>query len=102
MGSAFALGRSQKRARVVASEQYLGMFQRNSKEFLRRYVTFDETWIHYYTPETKNQSKMWNGPGETRSFPWFSFNNEKLNSTGCGKFSNERTDLKLSIRTDIR
>ena len=28
-----------KRARVVASEQCLYMFQRNSKEFLRRYVT---------------------------------------------------------------
>ena len=47
-----------KRARVVASEQCLGMFQRNSKGFLRRYVTVDETWIHYHTPETKNQSKM--------------------------------------------
>ena len=54
-----------KRARVVASEQFLGMFQRNSKEFLRRYVTVDETWIHYYTLETKNQSKMWTGPDES-------------------------------------
>ena len=54
-----------KRARVVASEQCLGMFQRNSKQFLRRYVTFDETWIHYYMSETKNQSKMWTWPGES-------------------------------------
>ena len=54
-----------KRARVVASEQYLDMFQRNSKEFLRRYVTVNETRIHYYTPETKNQSKMWTGPSES-------------------------------------
>ena len=45
-----------KRARVVASEQCLGMFQRNQKEFLRRYVSVDKTWIHYYTPKTKNQS----------------------------------------------
>ena len=44
-----------KRARVVASEQCLGMLQRNSKEFLRLYVTVDKTWIHYYTPETKNK-----------------------------------------------
>ena len=35
-------------------------------------------------------------------FPWFCFINEKLNSTGCKKFSNQRTDLKLSISTDIR
>ena len=46
------------RARVVASEQCLDMLQRNSKKFLLRYVTVDKTWIHYYTPETKNQSKM--------------------------------------------
>ena len=54
-----------KRARVVASEQCLGIFQHNSKEFLRRYVTVDETWIHYYARETENQSKMWTGPGES-------------------------------------
>ena len=76
MGAAFAHSQSQKRARVVASKQCWGMFQRNSKEFLRVYVNVDETWIHYYTPETKNHSKMWTGPGETRFFPWFCFNNE--------------------------
>ena len=32
-----------KQARVVASEKCLGIFQRNSKEFTRRYVTVDET-----------------------------------------------------------
>ena len=36
-----------KRDRVVASQQCFGMFQPNLKEFLRRYVTVDETWIHY-------------------------------------------------------
>ena len=66
MGAAFAhISRSQKRFSVVASEQCLGMFQRNSKGFLLRYVTLDETWIHYYTSETKNQSKMWTGSGES-------------------------------------
>ncbi|KAG5344383.1 SETMR methyltransferase, partial [Acromyrmex heyeri] len=29
------------------------MFQRNPDEFLRRFITVDETWIHYFTPETK-------------------------------------------------
>ncbi|XP_014487341.1 PREDICTED: histone-lysine N-methyltransferase SETMAR-like [Dinoponera quadriceps] len=37
---------------------------RNPKEFLRRFVTVDETWIHWYTPETKKQSKQWISPGE--------------------------------------
>ena len=47
MSAAFAHSRSQKRARVVASEQCLGMFQCNSKEFLRRYVTVDETKFNW-------------------------------------------------------
>ena len=50
---------------VAAFEQCLGIFRRDSKEFLRRYVTVDETGIHYYTSETRNQSRMWTGPGES-------------------------------------
>ena len=41
------------------SEHYLDMFKRNPKEFLRRFVTVDETWIHHYTPAMKEQSKQW-------------------------------------------
>ena len=50
--------------RETTSEQCLTLFKRNSKEFLRRFVTVDETWIHRYTPETKEQSKQWTSPGE--------------------------------------
>ncbi|GBP20516.1 Histone-lysine N-methyltransferase SETMAR [Eumeta japonica] len=32
--------------------------------FLRRFVTVDETWIHHNTPETKEQSKQWVSRGE--------------------------------------
>ncbi|KAG5338762.1 SETMR methyltransferase, partial [Acromyrmex heyeri] len=42
-----------KRDRVTISKQCLEMFQRNPDEFLRRFITVDETWIHYFTPETK-------------------------------------------------
>ena len=38
------------------------MFKRNPKEFLRRFVTVDETWIHHYTPEIKEHSKEWTSP----------------------------------------
>lgn len=55
----------QKRNRMTTSEHCLNMFKRNPKEFLRRFVTVDETWIHHYTPETKEQSKQWTSPGET-------------------------------------
>ncbi|XP_043258450.1 uncharacterized protein LOC122400837 [Colletes gigas] len=45
--------------------EILGMRKlRNPKEFLRCFVTVDETWIHWYTPETKEQSKQWTSPGE--------------------------------------
>lgn len=52
-----------KRNRETISEQCLELFKRNSKETLRRFVTVDETWIHWYTPETKEQSNQWT-PGE--------------------------------------
>ena len=48
-----------KRNRVVDSMAGLALFRRNPDEFLRRYITVDETWIHHYTPETKEQSKQW-------------------------------------------
>jgi len=50
--------------RVTISKQCLEMFQRNSDKFLRRFITVDETWIHYFTPETKEQSKQWTSSGE--------------------------------------
>lgn len=54
----------QKRRRVVDSEEVLAMIKRDRKDFYRRYVTVDETWVHHYTPETKEQSKQWCFPGE--------------------------------------
>ena len=55
-----------KRDRVMISKQYLEMFQHNPDEFLHRF-TVDETWIYYFTPETKEQSKQWISPGEPAS-----------------------------------
>lgn len=54
----------QRRNRVVTSESCLKMYKRNPQEFLRRFVTVDETWIHHYTPESKEQSKQWTSPSE--------------------------------------
>lgn len=55
----------QKRRRLNISQQCLDLYKRNPTEFLRRFITVDETWVHHYTPETKEQSKQWVGPGET-------------------------------------
>lgn len=47
-----------KRVRVLISKLNLARFQRNPEEFMRRFVTVDETWVHHYTPQTKEQSKQ--------------------------------------------
>ena len=48
-----------KLERADVSQYNLNMFKRNPKEFLRRFVIIDETWIHQYTPKTKEQLKQW-------------------------------------------
>jgi histone-lysine N-methyltransferase SETMAR len=64
----------QKRTRMEISEQCLERFNKNKTNFLRRFITMDETWIHHYTPESKQQSKLWteascSAPKKTRSVP---------------------------------
>ena len=39
---------------------------RSKYDFLLRLVAVDETWVHYYEPENKNQSRQWVGPGSPR------------------------------------
>ena len=39
---------------------------RSKDDFLLRLVTVDETWVHYYEPENKAQSRQWVGPGPPR------------------------------------
>lgn len=54
----------QKRVRMNISKALLAQFRRNKPEFWRRLITVDETWVHHYTPETKEQSKQWIAKGE--------------------------------------
>ena len=39
---------------------------KSKDDFLLRLVTVDETWVHYYEPENKAQSRQWVGPGSPR------------------------------------
>ena len=41
------------------SERDLLKSWHNEKDFLDRIVTGDESWFHYYEPETKSQSSQW-------------------------------------------
>lgn len=54
----------QKQRREDVSIECLAMFHSNKADFLRRFITTDETWVHHFTPETKEQSKQWTERGE--------------------------------------
>ena len=41
------------------SQQCLDRFKRDLTNLVWRFVTMDETWVHHYTPKTKQQSEQW-------------------------------------------
>jgi len=64
----------QKRTRMKISEQCWERFNKNKTHFVHQFITMDETWIHHYTPESKQQSKQWreadcSAPKKTRLVP---------------------------------
>ena len=46
-----------KLQRVQISRELLVKFDEDGKDFLRQIVTGDESWVHHYDPESKQQSK---------------------------------------------
>ena len=46
-------------------QRCVGLCNRGKKDFLRRYVTMDETWIHHYKTETKASLADWTAAGES-------------------------------------
>ena len=66
MGAAFADHRP-KTAALDDSTIGLALLQRNRADFFRgRFVTMDETWVHYHTPESNRQSAEWLKSHESR------------------------------------
>jgi len=53
----------QKHTCMKISEQCLERFNKNKTDFVRRFITMDETWIHHYTPEPKQLSQQWTEDG---------------------------------------
>lgn len=53
----------QKELRVQHSRQLLALYERDPKNFLSRFVTVDETWVHHFHPTTKQESKVWTSVG---------------------------------------
>jgi len=54
-----SLNADQKLQRCQSSEQLLEFFQHDPNYFLSRLVTMDETWLHHYDSEAKQQSMEW-------------------------------------------
>jgi hypothetical protein len=48
-----------KRKRVEVCQRILNYYNNEGKEFLKRIVTGDETWVHHCEPESKSQSMVW-------------------------------------------
>ncbi|XP_061193231.1 protein GVQW3-like [Saccostrea echinata] len=57
------LSADEKNRRVLASEEFLRRWKNEGELFLNRIITTDETWLHLFDPETKQQSMMWKRKG---------------------------------------
>ena len=53
----------QKHTRRRLSRTNLNLFEEDPANFLKRFVIMDETWVHHFTSEAKQQSKQWKHPG---------------------------------------
>ena len=75
----------QKHTRRTLSRAVLNLSEVDPPaNYFQRFVTMDETWVHHFTPEAKQQSKQWKHPGSPRQrrqrlfhqlerlWPWFS------------------------------
>ena len=56
----------QRATRASVNSALLKRFRSKEDDFLSRLVTVDETWVHYYEPENKAQSRQSVGPGSPR------------------------------------
>ena len=65
------LGPDLKRARLNMSRENQVIFQADPNSFLQRFVTMDETWVHHFQPETKQQSKQMKHLGSLPLQAWW-------------------------------
>ena len=53
--------------RVKRCHEYCQRYNDEGQNFLNRIITSDETWIHFFEPESKQQSSMWKHPLPTKA-----------------------------------
>ena len=61
-----SLSDEQMATRASVCSALLKRFRSKEDDFLSHLVTVDETWVHYYEPENKAQSRQSIGPGSPR------------------------------------
>ena len=61
-----SLSDEQMATRASVYSALLKRFRSKEDDFLSRLVTVDETWVHYYEPENKAQSRQSVEPGSSR------------------------------------
>ena len=61
-----SLSDKQMATRTSVYSALLKRFRSKENDFLSRLVTVDETWVHYYEPENKAQSRQSVGRGSPR------------------------------------
>lgn len=44
---------------MEACKGLLAQYEKQGDAFLERIITGDETWVHFFEPETKQQSMQW-------------------------------------------
>ncbi|CAH2100850.1 unnamed protein product [Euphydryas editha] len=58
-----SLTMEQKHIRMRLSQQHLERFRKDRVDFVRRFITMDETWVYHHDPESKQEAKEWCEPG---------------------------------------
>ena len=58
------LSREMRQRRVDVSQELLDMYRREGRRMIGRIITGDETWVHYYEPESKRDSMQWIKKGD--------------------------------------
>lgn len=58
------LTKIQRLGRLEICQRHTARFAKEGDAFLSRIVTCNETWVHHYTPESKQASMEWRRKGE--------------------------------------
>ncbi len=53
-----------RKNRLASALQFLTQYNEQGNDLIERIVTGDEIWVHFWTPETKEQSRVWKTKAE--------------------------------------